>query len=238
MQKNREKLYKPAKGFACPECENNMKNFFCALQLLPFLLSAGPGQFPPGEKKEVFPSNETETLEYDGVKLTPINEQQTYSLKGIQYLDPDDYRLEITGLVNKTIVLTYDDILAYPSVSKAVTLNYGEGWGYDAKWTGVKLETMFNEAGLQERAKTVIFYSKEGYSTALELDYLLGNNIIAAYKINDITLPPDKGFPLQLVAEGKYGYKWAKWIVKIEVTDEDYQGYWESKGYSNNADVS
>ncbi|WP_440951775.1 molybdopterin-dependent oxidoreductase [Methanococcoides sp. FTZ1] len=215
-----------------------MKNFCFALQLLPVLLSAGTSQIAPKVEKEVSPSNETETLEYDGVKLTPIDEQQSYSIKGTQHLDPDDYRLEITGLVNKTIVLTYDDILAYPSVSKAVTLICGEGWRYDAKWTGVKMETLLNEAGLQETAKTVIFYSEDGYSTALELDYLLDNNIIAAYKINDITLPPEKGFPLQLVAEGKYGYKWAKWIVKIEVTDEDYQGYWESKGYSNNADVS
>lgn len=58
-----------------------------------------------------------------------------------------------------------------------------------------------------------------------------------AYKLNDITLPPDRGFLLQLVAEGKWGYKWGKWITSIEVTDEPYEGYWESKGYSDNADV-
>jgi DMSO/TMAO reductase YedYZ molybdopterin-dependent catalytic subunit len=58
-----------------------------------------------------------------------------------------------------------------------------------------------------------------------------------AYELNDVTLPADRGFPLQLVAEDKYGYKWAKWITGIEVTGEPYKGYWESVGYSNNADV-
>lgn len=214
------------------------KNLFIIVLLLA-LFSAGCISTTPEEAEEIFPldENETETLEYEGVELTPIDEQRNNAIKGTQYLYPDDYRLEITGMVNETIILTYDDILAYPSVSKAVPLDCVEGWGFAAKWTGVKMETLLNEAGLQEGANTVVFYSEDGYSTALDLDYLLDNNIIVAYKINDITLPPARGFPLQLVAEGKYGYKWAKWIVKIEVIDEDYEGYWESRGYNNNADV-
>ncbi|MBP2029719.1 DMSO/TMAO reductase YedYZ molybdopterin-dependent catalytic subunit [Methanohalophilus levihalophilus] len=215
-----------------------MKKILFTLTLILILLSAGCISTTPDEA-EVSPinENETETLEYDGVDLTPIDEQRNNAIKGTQYLYPDDYRLEITGMVNETTVLTYDDILSYPSVSKAVPLDCVEGWGFAAKWTGVKMETLLDDAGLQEGATTVIFYSEDGYSTALELDYLLDKNIIVAYKINDVTLPHDRGFPLQLVAEGKYGYKWAKWIVKIEVTNEDYQGYWESRGYNNNADV-
>ena len=52
-----------------------------------------------------------------------------------------------------------------------------------------------------------------------------------AYKINDITLPPERGFPFQLVADGKYGYKWAKWIDHIELVKSSYKGYWKSRGY-------
>ncbi|WP_049891097.1 molybdopterin-dependent oxidoreductase [Methanohalobium evestigatum] len=69
------------------------------------------------------------------------------------------------------------------------------------------------------------------------MDYLLENDIILAYKINDVTLPPHRGFPLQVVAEGKYRYKWAKWIKRIEVVNHSYRGYWESRGYNNDADV-
>ncbi len=75
-----------------------------------------------------------------------------------------------------------------------------------------------------ENATTVIFYSADGYSTSLEKDYLLEKDIILAYRLNDVTLPPERGFPLQLVAEGKYGYKWAKWIVRIELSRLTLQG--------------
>ena len=96
---------------------------------------------------------------------------------------------------------------------------------------------LLNETGTIDNATTVIFYSADGYSTSLDRDYLLKNNIILAYRLNDVTLPQDRGFPLQLVAESKYGYKWAKWIVRIELSNLPYRGYWEQRGYNNTADV-
>jgi DMSO/TMAO reductase YedYZ molybdopterin-dependent catalytic subunit len=57
--------------------------------------------------------------------------------------------------------------------------------------------------------------------------------------MNNATIPPERGFPFQLVAESKWGYKWIKWITKIEVSNNtDYQGYWESRGYSNLGDLN
>ncbi len=59
-----------------------------------------------------------------------------------------------------------------------------------------------------------------------------------AHKMNGVTIPPERGHPFQLVAESKWGYKWIKWITKIELSDdENYKGYWESRGYSNSADL-
>ena len=82
----------------------------------------------------------------------------------------------------------------------------------------------------------VIFYASDGYSTELPLNYITSNNIIIAYKMNGLTIPPERGFPFELVAESQYGYKWIKWITGIELTDNpDYLGYWESHGYPNNA---
>jgi len=61
-------------------------------------------------------------------------------------------------------------------------------------------------------------------------------NIIIAYKMNGLTLPPERGFPFELVSESQYGYKWIKWITKIELTDNpNYLGFWESRGFPNNA---
>lgn len=74
----------------------------------------------------------------------------------------------------------------------------------------------------------------DGYSTSLFLDYLYDNDIILAHKMNGVTIPPELGFPFQLVAEGKWGYKWIKWTHEIEVSgDILYEGYWESRGFSN-----
>ncbi|PWB51292.1 MAG: oxidoreductase [Candidatus Methanoperedenaceae archaeon] len=180
--------------------------------------------------------NETEAAEYMGIKLTPISEQGNNAIKGTQFIDKDAYRLKIEGMVERPANFTYNQITTYTPVSKVVNLNCVEGWGFTAKWTGVTLKTLLDITGIKENATNVIFYSTDGYSTSHHLDYLIDNNIMLAYRINDITLPPDRGFPLQLVAEGKYGYKWAKWIDHIELVNSSYKGYWESRGYNNKGD--
>ena len=59
-----------------------------------------------------------------------------------------------------------------------------------------------------------------------------------AYKMNNVTLPPERGYPFQLVAESKWGYKWIKWITAIELSNNhDYKGFWESRGYSNSGNL-
>jgi len=181
--------------------------------------------------------NQTENLSYQGKSLTPIAEQQTRDIKGTQYIDRESYRLQVNGLVKNPRNFTYEEIIELPETSKVVDLNCVEGWRYTAKWTGVKMANLLNETGTIDNATTVIFYSADGYSTSLDRDYLLKNNIILAYRLNDVTLPQDRGFPLQLVAESKYGYKWAKWIVRIELSNLPYRGYWEQREYNNTADV-
>ncbi|MBU3967093.1 MAG: molybdopterin-dependent oxidoreductase [Euryarchaeota archaeon] len=180
--------------------------------------------------------NETEAAEYLGIELTPVSEQGNNAIKGTQFIDKDAYRLRIDGMVERPANLTYDQITTYTPVSKVVTLNCVEGWSFTAKWTGVPLKKLFDDTGIGENVTTVIFYSTDGYSTSHGLDYLIDNNIMLAYRINDITLSQDRGFPLQLVAEGKYGYKWAKWIDHIELVNASYKGYWESRGYNNKGD--
>jgi len=180
--------------------------------------------------------NETEATEFMGIKLTPISEQGNNAIKGTRFIDKDAYRLQIDGMVERPTNLTYDQITTYTPVSKVVTLNCVEGWSFTSKWTGVPVKTLLDMTGINENATAVIFFSEDSYSTAHDLDYLIDNNIMLAYRINDLTLPPDRGFPLQLVAEGKYGYKWAKWIDHIELVNSSYKGYWESRGYNNKGD--
>lgn len=180
---------------------------------------------------------ETESMEYQNIELTPIFRQGSNAIKGTQHIDVETYELQIDGLVDRPVYFTYNQLIAYPPTSKVVSLNCVEGWSFTAKWTGVPIKTLLNVTGIKDIATEVIFYSSDGYSTSYNLTYLLDNNIILAYKLNDVTLPDERGFPLQLVAEDKFGYKWAKWIIQIELTDKSYKGYWESAGYSNNAEV-
>ena len=180
---------------------------------------------------------ETEIREYQNISLTPIFRQGNNAINKTQDIDVNSYQLQIDGLVNRSGYFTYNQLIAYPPTSKVVSLNCVEGWSFTAKWTGVPLETLLNVTGIKDNATEVIFYSSDGYSTSHKLAYLLDNNIILAYKLNDVTLPDERGFPLQLVAEDRFGYKWAKWIIRIELAEEPYEGYWESRGYSNNAEV-
>jgi DMSO/TMAO reductase YedYZ molybdopterin-dependent catalytic subunit len=134
---------------------------------------------------------------------------------------------------------TYDDVIDnHQLFEKVVTLHCVEGWDVTILWEGVLVKDLIREARVDSEAKVVIFYAYDGYSTSLPLDYIINNDILMAHKMNGVVLPPERGFPFQLVAENKYGYKWIKWITEIEVSDNvDYRGYWESVGFPNNADL-
>lgn len=101
------------------------------------------------------------------------------------------------------------------------------------------LTAILADAGVQPAATIAIFHTtdtKDGY-TSLDLDYLVDNQIMLAMRLNDITLPNSRGFPFQVVAKAKYGYKWAKWVTRIELSDdEQFRGFWEQRGYHNEAD--
>ena len=119
-----------------------------------------------------------------------------------------------------------------------VRLDCVEGWSVNLLWEGVLVRDLLEQAGPLSEAKVVVFHAYDGYTTSFPVDYIMNNDIIIAYKMNDVTLPPERGFPFQLVAESKWGYKWIKWITKIELSDNvDYEGFWESRGYSNEGDL-
>jgi len=180
-----------------------------------------------------------EIREYAGQDLSSIGDFSENSIEGPQHVDVSTYRLTIRGLVNKTVEYTYDDVISgFQKYQKVVTLNCVEGWSVKILWEGFLVKDLLEEAGIDSQAVVVIFYAYDGYSTSLPLDFLLDNDILIAYKMNGLVLPPERGFPFQLVAESKYGYKWIKWITEIELSDNvNYKGFWESRGLSNDADL-
>lgn len=179
-----------------------------------------------------------EITEYEGQKLSSIDDFRENSIKGPQYIDRETYELLVTGLVGNPLTYAYDYVVNnHTHYEKVVTLHCVEGWEVTILWEGVLVKDLLDEAGINPNTKVVIFYASDGYSTSLPIDYIIDNNIMMAYKMNGLVLPPERGFPFQLVAESKFGYKWIKWITQIELSDDvNYRGYWESAGFPNDAD--
>lgn len=177
-----------------------------------------------------------EVTEYKGEKLDSPSSLRENSIKGPQHVDISSYKLKVDGLVEEQKEYTYDEVLAKQKYTKVVRLYCVEGWDANILWEGVLLTDLIGET--KKEANTVIFHAYDGYTSSLPLDFIKDNNLLLAYKMNNITLPAERGFPFQVVAEDKLGYKWVKWVTEIELSDDpDYKGTWESRGYSNTADV-
>ena len=180
-----------------------------------------------------------EVREYNGSKLSSINDFRENSIKGPQQINISSYHLEISGLVSNPKNYTYDELIKRQSYQKKVTLHCVEGWDVTILWKGILINDLFDEVKPTKDANTVIFYAYDGYSVNFPLDYFKNNNIIIAYEMNNVTIPPERGYPFMLVAQDKWGYKWIKWITKIELSnDTAYKGYWESRGYSKEGNLN
>jgi DMSO/TMAO reductase YedYZ molybdopterin-dependent catalytic subunit len=180
-----------------------------------------------------------EIREYEGQDLSSIGDFSANAIRGTQHVNASTYRLTITGLVNESLEYSYGDVVnGFQKYQKVVTLHCVEQWSVKILWEGFLLKDLLNQTEINPNATTVIFRAYDGYTTSLPLNYILDNDILIAYKMNGLTLPPERGFPFQLVAESKFGYKWIKWITQIELSDnENYRGFWESRGWSNEADI-
>ena len=198
-----------------------------------------PGSLPGAAARGSVPLTGVEVRSYQGNDLSSVNDFHENSIKGPQYINISGYRLTVTGLTKNTRVWSYDEVLSgFPRYSKVTTLHCVEGWDATILWEGVLVRDIIAGAGADPRANTVIFTAHDGYTTSFPLGYVMDNDIIMAYKMNNVTLPAERGYPFQLVAEDKWGYKWIKWIEKIELTDDPtYRGYWELRGYSNNGSL-
>jgi DMSO/TMAO reductase YedYZ molybdopterin-dependent catalytic subunit len=108
----------------------------------------------------------------------------------------------------------------------------------NAKWGGVRLSNLFADAGgVSEGATYVVFLSEDGYSVGIPLAKALESESMLAYEMNGVALPQAHGYPLRAVIPGLYGMMSAKWVNQIDLSDSVYVGYWQTRGWSNNATV-
>ncbi|MGD8544799.1 MAG: molybdopterin-dependent oxidoreductase [Candidatus Bathyarchaeota archaeon] len=160
--------------------------------------------------------------------------------------DPAD-NLKITGLVSNVLNLTYAEVEAMPMVWEIASLQcvgFINGTYYN--WTGVPLFYFLELAGIQPEAKEVVFYAEDEFSSSITIDMAMHPTTLLALKVNGNTLPYDDGYwtgglaggyPYKAVIPCRWGYKWVGWIDEIEIVDYDYKGFYESLGYSDEAEI-
>ena len=174
----------------------------------------------------------------NGGKLRAAEDGPIRSALGQPKIDLNTFTLEVTGLVDSSFSLNWEEINRVPAVFSDTMLMYCvEGWEVWGNWIGILVKDLLDKAHVRQEGKYILFGCVDSYTTALPISYLEKYNAMLAYQVNGSPLKEHDGFPLRLIAFGKYGYKWAKWVNKLEVMNQSQIGYWEAYGYSDRADV-
>ncbi|WP_311198763.1 molybdopterin-dependent oxidoreductase [Paenibacillus hexagrammi] len=111
------------------------------------------------------------------------------------------------------------------------------GWSvYKCTWEGIPLKEMLAAAGVKPEAKFVKFYSGDGvYTDALSLDQAAIDDVMVAVMLDGKPIPQKLGGPVRLIVPKMFAYKSVKWLQGIELIDKEHIGYWEVRGYRNDA---
>lgn len=168
--------------------------------------------------------------------LTLASELLSLSFWGVPEMYLKDYRLRIEGAVEKPSSLAFDEIRALPSVTRQVRMDCVGGTRNNSVMKGVPVQEFLDRSGVQPQARRVVFHCADGYYVSIRLEELLQREAFLAYAINDEEVPR-MGYQLRLAIPGKYGYQWAKWVVRIELVADDRKGYWARLGLPDRADV-
>lgn len=156
--------------------------------------------------------------------------------------DPATWRLTVGGLVGAPVTLTFADLIALPQTTVVRDFYCVEGWGVtDVEWKGVLVSELAQRAKVDATATHLVFRSGDGvYTDALTLEQAAAEDVLLAYRVNGVDLPPDMGLPLRLICPGRYAYKNVKWVEQVEainIEQTPFEGYWEARGYSADADI-
>lgn len=171
---------------------------------------------------------------------------QYYVVSKNLYADPtvsaNGWRLVMYGQVEHVFSLTYDELLAQPMQTQyesmmCVSNEVGGPYMSNALWEGIPLKDLLQRAGVKPGATKVVFYAADDYSDSIHLTKALEPATLLAVRMNGATLPEGHGFPARLLVPGIYGMKHVKWITRIEIVNTNYQGYWQQRGWSDEAPV-
>ena len=151
-------------------------------------------------------------------------------------VDLATWTIRVFGLVEHEVELTWEQFKALQWTTITADFHCVTQWSsLDNTWEGATLSSLVSLAGVQPQARFVMAHCFGGYTTNLPLDLALDEGLLA-HKQNGQELGEGHGWPLRLIIPSRYGWKSAKWIKGIEFMAEDAPGFWEQRGYNNNAD--
>ena len=153
--------------------------------------------------------------------------------------EPATWRLDVGGLVQKPMTLTYDELRAMPATSQIRDFHCVTGWTVsNVHWKGVRLSELLDRVQPHSSALGVQFTSAEvPYVDSLTIFQAKLHDVLLAYEMNGKPLPREHGAPVRLVIPEMYGYKNVKWVSRIDLVERAEDGYWENLGYDRDAYV-
>lgn len=181
-----------------------------------------------------------------GLSPEVTSNDQFYIVSKNLFSDPtvngSTWQLTVDGEVDNPLKLSYQQVLALPMQKQYETLecisnDVGGGYMSNALWEGVPLRALLQQAGVKSGAIKVVFYAADNYSDSIHLEKALEPTTLLAVRMNGATLPQEHGFPVRMLVPGIYGMKHCKWLTRIEVVNQNFQGYWEDRGWDDLAAV-
>jgi len=158
------------------------------------------------------------------------------SFWGVPEIELKDYRLHIEGAVNQPMSCSFEELRALPSITRQVRMDCVGGIRNNSIMKGVLLRELLDRSGIRPEAQRAVFHCADGYYTSLDLKELLEREAFLAYTVNGEGIPKF-GYPLRLAIPGKYGYQWAKWVMRIDLVADARKGYWAHLGLPDRADL-
>ncbi len=157
-------------------------------------------------------------------------------------LNPEEWQLTIDGWVQYPETLDLQGLLRLPQVEAMRTLEcisnpVGGTLIGNTVWRGVRLADVLTRAGIRPGARELRMTAADGYQTSIPLDLAMSSDSLLAFEMDGAPLPVKHGYPMRVLLPGRYGQKQPKWITRLEVTPDISLGYWESRGWSNEAAV-
>ncbi len=172
------------------------------------------------------------------VPLVPTGGWRIYTISGhMPAFDPATWRLEIGGLVEQRVSLSYDELRALPRVDQVSTFHCVTGWTVqNVHWAGVRMQDVLDRARPLASGHALKFVSMEvPYVDYLTMPQASLHDVMLAYEMDGRPLRREHGAPVRLVIPEMYGYKNVKWLQAIDVVPRAVNGYWENLGYDRDA---